>query len=192
MKQASAIAFIISILFSFTTTMAQEQYPTFSQEYWKNEQDIAQGKIVRGAALGVTGLVLIWPTAVMISRSKENPSKYIPLSLVLGAASLGAMGHGFSSIGHGIKQKETATYWVEMYSTNPDSVDIAEQQEDYLYEQQVSASKSTIFGIYTATIATTLLTNGIIQSTRSDEDVAANDIHIWPYYAVGGTLLPSK
>lgn len=187
MKNRSAVLIIIFVL--FTIGSAQEEYPNFSKEYWQNEQELAQGKMTRGAALGISGLILIWPTAILISRSKDNPRKYIPISIAMGAASIGAMAHGFASIRHGKKQKATATEWVEQYTNNPGSVDRSAEQDDYINAQLQSAHKTTIFGAYTVSIATLLLTNGIIQSTRSDEDVTTDDITIWPYYAAGGVLI---
>lgn len=178
---------ILSLLFPF---FVAAQYPSFTREYWESEEELARGKIVRGAALGATGVVLIWPTAVMISRAKENPHKYLPLSVLFGAASMGAMGHGFASIGYGRKQLERASHWVEQYDLNPDSTDLNGQRSDYLHYEEKSALKMTLFGSYTTSIAALMITNGIIQSTRSESSVSADDISVWPYYAVGGALLP--
>ena len=189
MKNPQIPSLLLALLLTVSTVTAQAEYPSFNQSYWESEQDIAQGKINRGAGLGIAGVLLLWPTAVMISRSKENPHKYVPLSIVFGAASIGAMAHGFSSISSGKEQKANASAWVQSYTDTPDSVTLEEQQEDYIAYAQESAQKTTVFGIYSASIATILLTNGIIQSSRNDADVASDDITTWPYYASGGALL---
>ena len=181
---------LILLVLLLIPTLAQEHYPTFSKEYWENEQEVAQGKIARGAGLAIAGAVLLWPTSVMISKAKDNPHKYVPLSIVFGAASLGALGHGISSMSGGKKEKATADYWVDQYTINPDSTDISKQQNDYIDQAQTSALKTTLFGVYSTSVAAVLLTNGIIQSSRTDTDVASDDITVWPYYAIGGTLLP--
>lgn len=186
MKYINTTVFIFLLL---SSVAGQAEYPEFSKEYWQDQEESARGKITRGAALGVTGAILIWPTAVMISRAKDNPHKYVPLSILFGAASLGAMGHGFASVGYGKKQRSTASHWVDQYNSSG-SPDVTEMQADYIHDQQKSALKMTLFGSYATSIATMMLTNGIIQSTRSEGDIAEDDISIWPYYAVGGALLP--
>jgi hypothetical protein len=188
MQKIGSIVILISLLISFSN--AQEEYPSFSKEYWENEVEVAQGKIVRGAALGIAGAILIWPTVVMISKAEDNPHKYIPLSIVFGAASIGAIGHGFSSVANGKKERSLASDWVEKYSNSSDSIDNSKEENDYIDYQKKSAMKTTIFGAYTISIAATLLTNGIIQSSRSDEEISSDNIHILPYYIIGGTLLP--
>lgn len=180
---------LICILLMLTLVTSAE-YPAFSKAFWEGERELAQGKITRGAALGVTGAVLIWPTAVMISRARENPHKYVPLSVLFGTASLGAMGHGFASIGSGKRELATAERWINEYAHHPHSVDRNEEQSDWLSYQEKSAAKITVFGAYTVSIAGMMITNGIIQSARSDGEIEGDDISVWPYFAVGGALLP--
>jgi len=178
------------IFLSIWHISAQESFPSFNKEYWESEQASAQGKITRGAALGIAGALLLWPTAITISRSRDNPQKYLPLSIILGATSIGAMAHGFSSIHEGKKEREQAQQWIDTYTTSPDSVNREQEQRDYLATQQLSAQKTTVFGVYATTIATALLTSGIIQSTQGESFQRAKDIHPWPYYTIGGALLP--
>ena len=187
MKRFIILLFLVSLLPSMA--MAGESYPTFDRDYWVKQQDLAQGKIHRGAGLGILGLVSIWPTSLMIAKATKDPPKYLALSGLFVAGTLGALFHGFGSVGFGKDQKDTATSYVKQYDVNTGVVDVAAQQKTYLDDKRKSTKKVRLFGVYLSGLGTMLLTNGVVQSVRKHQGKDVSDIHIWPYYVAGGLLM---
>ncbi|MBN2716200.1 MAG: hypothetical protein JXX14_10125 [Deltaproteobacteria bacterium] len=167
---------------------ATESYPDFNRDYWVTQQDLAKGKMQRGAGLGVLGIVAIWPTTVMIAKAKDNPHRYIALSGVFGAAAIGAMLHGFGSVGFGKKQKDRATSFIEQYDRADAGVSLESQQTSYLRDTRKSTLKVMRFGVYLTGIAAILLSNAVVQSVRRHNGKDMDGIRIWPYYLAGSLL----
>lgn len=180
---------LVVVFFCPILLHAQESYPDFDREYWVQQQDLADGKIKRGAGLGVLGLVAVWPASMMIVRAKERPQKYFALSTVFCLSTLGAILHGFGSVGYGGKQRDAAAGFVGEYDFNPGSVSIDAQQSEVLHSQRKTARKVMLFGGFLAAEALVLLTNGGVQSVRKGRGEDMKDIRIWPYYLSGGLLL---
>lgn len=182
---------IIIILFclSAISNLSAETFPDFSSEYWTEEYSSARGKMLRGIVLGITGLGAIAPTAIFIKNAVDNPEHYLAFSFVSGIASLGMMGHGFSSIFTGIRERRKAEYFSGIYTDNPDNINLYEQQDYYLYLKRKTASKMIIFGSVISIQSAILFSNGIILSVRKNRGEDTGDIRIWPNYAVGGLLL---
>lgn len=187
-------AVIFFMMLRSTLLLGAEMYPRFERDYWVSEQDLAKGKMQRGVGLGMLGLVSLWPTSVLIARAADNPQKYFALSAVFGISTIGATLHGFGSVGFGKKQLDAATQFVRAYdskdSTGVSSVDNEAEREEYLAATRKTSKKVLLFGAFLATQGAILLTNAIWQSVRKRGGEEMGDIKIWPYYLVGGLLLP--
>ena len=188
MRKWIFIIFTVLTLFGPGGVSAGENYPSFDREYWVTQQSLAKGKIKRGAGLGVLGVVSIWPTSMMIARAAKEPVRYWAPAAIFGMGTVGAILHGFGSVGYGKKQRDTARSFVSQYDAQGDAVDVASQQQVYLHDTRKTATKTMLFGIYLSAMSAVLLSNGVTQTVRNHRGADLDGVRIWPYY-LGGSLL---
>jgi hypothetical protein len=167
---------------------ADAAFPDFNLDYWKQQQDKAHGKIVRGAVLGPTGLAIAAPTVILALKATNNPEQYAAYSIATGIAALGMTFHGFFSIASGIRGRDKADYFVEQYKNGPSPALRAKEREYYIQMQKKSAGKMVLFGMVLDVQAALLLADGIVLSVRRNNDELSDSIKIWPSYLIGGIL----
>ncbi len=183
-----AISAALSMTGFSVVARADESFPTFNQDYWKKEQDKAHGKMVRGAVLGPTGLAIAAPTAVLAIKAFDNPEQYMAFSVATGIAALGMTFHGFFSIAGGIRGRDKAAYFTDLYKNRSASVRVEDERDYYIRAQKKSAGKMVLFGMVLDVQAAVLLANGIVLSVRKSNDELREGVVIWPSYLIGGVI----
>jgi hypothetical protein len=188
---ASIVASMLCGIFLFSAVAQAESYPQFSQQYWEDERDRAEGKIVRGAVIGALGVVTIAPSTIWAMMAVNHPEKFLANSLISGIAALSLTFYGFFSIHYGGEQRDRAESFINQYKVNPSGVSLDEEQAYYLDTEKSAARKMIIFGSMLGLQGSILLANGIVLSIRKHKGRSIGDSRIWPSFLLGGLLVGS-
>jgi hypothetical protein len=177
------------ITVAVTSAHGDETYPAFSEAYWARERDLAVGKMWRGAGLTALGAASFVPAAILISKSVDNPHKYLAWSAVVSIAAIGMTGHGIGSLVFGRSQLDRAEKFVDQYQTDSAAVDAQRERDAYIHDRKTTTTKVILFGSVISLQGAVLVGNGILLSVNRSRGESIGGATIWPSYVVGGLLL---
>lgn len=189
MKSYLPLGVAVALAFFLRAPAVQSQStPAFDGEFWEGQRAAATGKIRRGAGLAVLGAISAVPSAILIARTTENPERFAGWAAAMGLATVGMTGHGVGSVGFGAKQRRRAEGFVRDHEGS--AGDLRVQEEAWLRDQRKTSVKLALFGSFLILESAALLTHGSVLAGMKSRGDDLGGAVLWPYFAVGGALLP--
>lgn len=158
---------------------------------WASRTDAAEGKYRRGVGLTIFGGLSTGLTAWLIYEARSDQQRYLMPALVSGAANLGAIGHGISSIIAGRREAAKARAFAGQNPADTSASDIAEQRAYLAQLERRGQIKLAIFGGFLLSEAAALSVHAIVLSVRRARGRDLRGAKAWPSYVLGGIFLPA-